>query len=205
MSRRYTKSEELAPKQRIQVFLDCVEELRRRPFILEGLYEFKFHIEADRETGEVRYSFNEISEEQFRSFLLTFRKFIMSNEPSNIDSVLNACIGAVYNGETEVLRLLKEFKAIWGYQYRTGVVQMKVEHRNLTPEYVLDLWLNGQYFHSRDIRKRSELKELLSHEFPTVKIQLLWSLPILTRTILRTGELVKRTLDEGKLDLENGL
>ena len=45
MARRKRKSrKDMTYRQNLQVFLSCVEELRERPFVLGGLYEFQFHI-----------------------------------------------------------------------------------------------------------------------------------------------------------------
>ena len=70
----------------------------------------------------------------------------------------------------------------------------------LSPEYVLDLWLNGQYFHGNNLIKGNKLKELLAQEIPSVRIQLLWSLPLLTDIILRIGSVVSKALDDGDFD-----
>ena len=73
---------------------------------------------------------------------LTFRKFILNNEPSNVDWVLNTCRRFAKDVEEELKEVLDELKAVWGYRYRKGVIQMYTDGLNLTPEYVLDLWIS---------------------------------------------------------------
>jgi len=154
--KKYAKR--LSPIKRIKNFLDCVEELKSRPFILKGLHDFEFRIDFQRETGKIICEFNEADQEHFRSFLLTFRKFLLKNEPAYIDSFLNTCRQFVKSGQIELREVLEEFKMIWGYQYRKGTIQITSGNLNLTPEYVLDLWLNGQYFHNSDQQKIEQLK-----------------------------------------------
>ncbi|MCL6512225.1 MAG: hypothetical protein K6U78_16255 [Anaerolineae bacterium] len=187
------KQTNLSPQKRLEVFLSCVEELRERPFVLDGLFKFCFHVSFDHDSGQLRCEFQEANQEYFRSFLLTLRKFIMNNEPANIDSILNICRKYVKNNKKELLKELKELKVIWSYQYRKGIIQMQTDGLNLTPEYVLDLWINGQYFHS-DPDKERKLKDLLAYELPSVKVQLLWSLPILTQTVFYIGGVVSKAL-----------
>jgi hypothetical protein len=61
---------------------------------------------------------------------------------------------------------------------------------------VLALWINGQYFHGDNPDKERELKELLAQKPPSVKIQLLWSLPILTQTIFSISGVVSKALSQ---------
>lgn len=196
MARR-KKRADLSPLERLEIFLSCVGELRERPFVLNGLFEFRFHVAYDEKSGQLRCEFQKADQEYFRSFLLTFRKFILNNEPVNVDRVLNICRRYVKNEEEELIEVLDKLKVIWCYQYGEGVIQMQTDGLNLTPKYVLDLWINGQYFHSDNSDKRRELEELVAHELPSVKIQLLWSLPILTQTIFSIGNVVSKALREG--------
>ncbi len=193
---RRKRHSNLSPRERLDIFLSCVDELNARPFVLDGLFEFRFHVHCDQESGYLTCEFEEDDQESFRSFLLTFRKFILNNEPANIDRVLKTCRRHVKSEEDELREVLDELKAVWRYQYGKGVIQMRTNGVNLTPEYVLDLWINGQYFHSDNPDKRKQLDDLLTHELPSVKIQLLWSLPILTQTIFAVGRVVAKALRE---------
>jgi hypothetical protein len=114
--------------------------------------------------------------------------------------VLNVSRRFVKDEEEELREVLDELKAIWKYRYREGVVQMHADGLALTPEYVLDLWINGQYFHGDNPEKSQQLKELLAKELPSVKIQLLWSLPLITDVILRVGVVVSKALKAGAFD-----
>ena len=190
------KQEKLSPGKRVRIFLDCVEELKARPFVLEGLPNFKFRI-FQKNDGKIGCEFKEGDKEQFRSFLMTFRKFLLNEEPANIDSILNTCRKFVKPEQTELKKVLEEFKTIWSYQYRIGTILMTCGKLSLTPEYVLDLWLNGQYFHSREPQKSEQLSSLLNKDVPLVRLQLSWSLPSLTRIILRLGGLLNKALSEG--------
>ena len=191
---------DMTDRQRIDAFLSCVDELKERSFILDGLYNFRFHISIDEKSGEITCEFHEGNEELLITFLVTFRKFLLINEPSNIDRVLNICRRFVREDEKELKEVLNEFKTVWGYRYRKGVSQMSTSGLNLTPEYVLDLWINGKYFHGDDPSKQKRLRNLLAQEVPSVKIQLLWSLPLLTDIILQVGYVVSKAIKSGAFE-----
>jgi hypothetical protein len=56
MARRKRKSrQDRTYRENLEVFLSCVEEIQERPFILDGLYEFQFHINVDKESGRLMY------------------------------------------------------------------------------------------------------------------------------------------------------
>ena len=190
----------LSHSKRVEKFLNCVEELKVRPFILKGLREFEFHIDFQREPGKIFCEFKEADQEHFRSFLLTFRKFLLNDEPANIDNILNTCRKFVKSEQTELREVLEKFKTIWGYQYRKGTIRITSGSLPLTPEYVLDCWINGLYFHNRDPQKSEQLCSLLNQELPSVKLQLMWSLPILTETIIRIGRLLTKAINECAFD-----
>ena len=186
-------------RERLKSFLECVEELKARPFTLQGRYDFHFHITCGKEAGETSCEIHEADQETLRSFLLVFRKFLLDKESANIDRTLKTCLKFARPEQTELKEALKQLKTDWNYQYRKGMVQMTSKNIKLTPEKVLDLWLNGAYFHS-DPEKAAQLHQLLSGDVPSVKLQLLWSLQYLPDTIILIGELVNKALSEGVLD-----
>jgi hypothetical protein len=183
-------------RKTVELFLECIRELKERPFILDGLHNLHFHIDIEPATGKITCIFDEGDQEQFRSFLVTFRKFILNDEPANIDHILNICLKSLRPEQTELREILRQFKTIWKYQYRSGTIRITSGGVNLSPQHVLDLWLNGQYFHNGDIGKTERLKELLNKDLPTVKLQLIWSLPILTETILTVGGTISKAFNE---------
>jgi len=183
--------------------LSCTEELKTRPFILNGLDTFQFQIKFD-EAGQPSCELREADEELFRSFLMTFRKFIMKGD-ADIDWVLNFCRKHVKPDQKNLKETLEEIKEIWKYQYRKGTVQMRVGNVNLSPEYALDLFINGQYFHSNDNQKSEQLRKLSEQSIPCARIQLLWSLPGLTKIILATGSIVSKALKENAFNFPSQL
>ena len=205
MARRKSKGRlNMSNHDSLEIFLECVKSLQKRRLVANGLTQFQFHIEFDKDSQRLVCELQEADQEDFRSFLLTFRKFILNDEPVNVDSVLNICRRFVRAEERELKEVLDEIKVVWGYAYRRGFVQMQRGSLNLTPQYVLDLWVNGHYFHS-DPDKGQKLNELMADDLPSIKIQLLWSLPILTRIILRLGAVISRALEEKLFDFSNDI
>lgn len=83
-------------------------------------------------------------EEYFRSFLLTFRSFISEKEPIEINRIYNIC-KRLAEGETKdrLIKAHKEFKLL-----RTNAdFGFKYQGKEVIPSYVIDLYMNGKYFH----------------------------------------------------------
>jgi hypothetical protein len=199
MSRR-GKRKALSHRKMVEEFLRCVQELKDRPFILKGLREFEFRIDLQAEPGKIICELKEADEEHLRSFIMTFRKFLLNDEPANIDRILNICIEFAKPEQKELKHVLQDFKTIWSYQYRTGTIRMTTNSLSLNPAYVLDLWLNGYYIHNKDPEKSKMLNSLLKQDLPSVRIQLLWSLPTLTDTIIRIGAVLSKAVIEEAFD-----
>jgi len=133
--------------------LECIDEFKQRKFINNGLHNFKFQIMLDQKTAKLKSTIKESDLELLRSFLTDFRKFISNDEPANIDRVLNTCIERADKKNIKLIEELKELKCNWGYQYREGVIHIETPRLDLTPECVLDLWINGLFFHSNPEKK----------------------------------------------------
>lgn len=196
MSSRGNRSE-LAPEKRIKIFLECIDEFKQRKFINDGLHNFKFQIMVDQKTGKLKSTIEEADSELLRSFLTDFRKFISNDEPAYIDRILNTCIEWVDQKNIKLIKDLKELKCNWKYQYKKGVIHIETAGLDLTPECVLDLWINGLFFHSNP-EKKDQLDRLLKQDIQSAKLQLFYSLPILTETILNVGALVSKAYHDEK-------
>ena len=147
-------------KEEFKIFLDVVDELTSRRFMPDGLTDFKFKIYTDNQSGKIITKIDYGDEEDFRSFLMTFRKFILKNEPANVDYILNRSIQLIKKDEfPEVYEDLNKMKSGWRHIYRTGIIKIKNKYIDkISPEYVLSLYCS-YYFHHDNKEKRDELKK----------------------------------------------
>lgn len=116
-------------------------------------------------------------------------------EPPNVNRLLADCCRFVKKEKCEIRRVSELTKAVWKTVYEKGVVRITSNGINLTPKFVLNLYCS-YYFHNDNIEKRHQLTSLLTNDVPAVKIQLLWSLPILTKVIICTHLILKNALRE---------
>ena len=88
-----------------------------------------------------------------------FGQFISNNEPVFLYKIYNLCQKHLINDKLKEY-LIKSREAWKQAQKSTGII-LKYNERELTPEYITDLWINGYYFHS-DINKLHILNHLLA-------------------------------------------
>lgn len=201
MSRR--KKKKIPYHEKVEIFVRSAKELAERRFVLEGLNEFQFHINIDNKTKKIKTEIREGDVEDFRSFLITFRKFILEGEPTNVNRLFVDCCRFLKKENCEISRALDWAKAAWKTVYEKGIVRITSNGINLTPKFALNLYCS-YYFHNDDIEKRHQLTSLLANDVPAVKIQLLWSLPILTEIIIRTQSILKNALREDAFQFPDG-
>ena len=193
MARRQRSRTQLGTMDRLELFERRASELGNLRFVQSGL-QSKFNIAWDVESGFLRYRSVEPDEEDLRSFILLFRHFISRSEPVFIDLLFNDCFR--FLTDNELRKRVEQARDVWRREIKTGVMGIVVDGVDLTPEYVLDLWINGEYFHN-DPDKASELRNLLAQPLPLARMQFLSALPVLTRIILYMGRVVAHGLEEG--------
>jgi len=181
-------------------FLDVADELTNRRFTPDGLTDFNFKIYTDNQSGKITTEIHSGDEEDFRSFLMTFRKFIL-NEPANVDHILNKSIQLIKKDKfPDLWSKLKTMKSFWRQIYSTGIIKIRNKYiDNISPEYVLSLFCS-YYFHHDNKGRIKELKRLLDSEPRSAEIQLYWSLPKLVDIILGTSALIRQGLDKDAFD-----
>jgi hypothetical protein len=91
------------------------------------------------------------------SVLLRLRPFILNEDPAFLTGIHNICHQRL---RSDTLRgQLVEIRTRWRAAQRTGILALRINERDLAPEYVMRLWINGWYFHS-DPELTAELEQL---------------------------------------------
>ncbi len=146
----YTETEQL------DLFLEKVAMLGQTRMIQAGELQTRLHL-SYRHTLSLRVDATRPDEEILRSFLLIFRQFVSDREPVFVNRIANLCWN---NTDSDYLRQeLETGKAHWKAQQRGGPAGLTINQMDFTPAFVLDLMINGIYFHS-DARKRATVKQL---------------------------------------------
>jgi hypothetical protein len=187
-------STQLSTHERLEFFAARANELRELRLVRDGMRS-KFSLSWNVISKQLAYRAIQPDEEDLRSFLLLFRQFISDREPIFINRIFNDCLR--FLDSSELKEQLTKAKDEWKRLFQgMGAIQMVVDNRKLTGEYVLDLWINGHYFHS-DSDKAVELHRLMTDQIPLVRMQFMDVLPRLTEIIVYTANVVTYGLREG--------
>jgi hypothetical protein len=199
MARRKEKRQSFEIVERFSLFRKRVIELSKLRLV-QSEAQSKYQISWDAESGQLTYQAQEPDEEDLKSFLLLFRHFISSSEPIFINRVFNDCLRFL---DDECLKgEVQKAKEAWRKELQSGTLGMQVNEANLTPEYVLNLWINGYYFHN-DPEKTFELESLLKQPLPLVRMQFISCLPNLFQIIFYMGRVISYGLDNGLFKVPN--
>ncbi len=181
-------SEIRSTRDRLELFGQRAIELADRRLVRAGMNS-QLTISWDRASQLLKYQSLEPDEEDLRSFMLLFRQFISEKEAVFISRALNDCLRFLDSGELK--EQLKKAQDAWkSLFHKVGAFRLIINGRKLTGEYVLDLWINGHYFHN-DIDKAVELSRYVANrDMPLVRTQFLSVLTGFTQIILYIGGVV---------------
>lgn len=137
----------------LDLFLRRVDEIRGTRLIRTGALSDAFHVGATKGQPAV-FSVSRPDEDDFRSFLLSFRHLVAKKEPATLDRVANIVLGGL---EPNRLReIVVQSREKWRRAKKSGTMRLVIDGTDYGPELVLDLYLNGRYFHS-DTAKAAQL------------------------------------------------
>jgi len=138
------------------LFVRRVEELHRTRLVRTGGLRASFNLSAAKNRA-VDFSTHSPDEDDLRSFLLTFRQFTLKGEPIEAGRIANQLWQELIGDETR--SLLASARERYRAALRTGSLGYVLNGHRFTPEEVLDLWINGRYFHN-DTRKAAAIDAL---------------------------------------------
>lgn len=185
----------MEPTERLQLFDRRVEELLAARLLKNFKPGFRLDFGAEK---PLRSEVNEPDEDHLRSFFLTFRKLVSDGEPVFISGIHNILWQRL---TTDSLKgALAEAHKEWRGRMRTGMLEFVVDDQKIRPEYVLDLWINGEYFHDDQIKKK-ELDRLLGVGLSFVRYMLLNAVVDTTQFAVILRNIYRQAAHEGSLNL----
>ena len=145
----------------------------------------------------LRFESRESDEDNLRSFLVTFRQFISEKELVYLRRIYRLCHQHIRGDELR--EHLRHDREMWKQMHKACGVKLTLNGRDITPEYVADLWVNGYYFHS-DPDKRNALTGLLSDAGLMVRFTFLNFLVEGTRQVLYVRNMIGIAQREALID-----
>jgi hypothetical protein len=128
------------------------------------------------------------NEDALRSYLMAFRKFISNDEPPFIRSIHNLCYTHITSDELK--GHICNCQAGWKERVLQSGIKLNIDGRDILPEYIADLWINGHYFHD-DLQKEEELRRYVPLNILFVHQQFLDFVVEATRVIGGTAYTIK--------------
>lgn len=170
-------------KEQLELYVSRVNELVVSRIVKEGNLKYRTKVTFNFENA----SENEIIEEEpdhddFKAFLLTFRLMIAQNEPTFFHNVRNTAFKSLKNDMPKEQEYLSGYKEQWSKVMKGEYSNISIDDTKLVPEYVLDMYINGVYFHN-DIEHRIKLSKLEKSAMRLDKMQLYDTVIGLTRII----------------------
>jgi len=103
------------------------------------------------------------SEKDIKSFLIDFRPFVLQKEAVHIPTLCNRVILEIKDMSeySDLLKKISDFIKNWNNfcnNTNIGGIAVKYNNEKMKVKEIIDLWLNGKYFHPTDIKKKKYKK-----------------------------------------------
>src|SRR3989442_14981429 len=132
----------MGPKDPLQLCVSGAKELETKRAVQKGLTH---HIALQFHQGQgFKVTETAPDTEDFHSFLVVFRKFIMSGEPIFLPAIFNLLHECVT--DPSLSERLKEAREAWKTVSRSGIA-FEINGKRLLPEETAVLWIQGRIFH----------------------------------------------------------
>jgi len=87
---------------------------------------------------------SEPNQDDLRSFLTIYRKFISQESPFFINKIFNLCQQHLLSEQMK--NDLVGVRSKWSNELKYGFMGLKIDGRDLSPGFLCDLWINAVYF-----------------------------------------------------------
>lgn len=186
----------MEPGKRLSIFCERAKELRESQFIQEGS-NIGVTVKWDKAEG-LRIIEKEINTTSLKAFLVTFRQFFMKKEPIFIFDIYNLCLRLITNDKYR--EYLSGSRAILKKSLRYSGVPITFNGIEKSAQHIMDLIINGVFFHSSDESKMNEAQALLPHEMTFYRFNFLNLILDATKQILYAEDVIRASIAEGSLE-----
>jgi len=142
-------------KDNLHLFIKKAEELNNTRLLRDG-FNPGFTINWNKQQG-LKFSSRNPDEDDLKSYLLTFRQFILNDDPVYLYKIYKFCIERL--SDNKIKDALIFSRKSWSSSFKRSGFNLIVRGNEIKPETALDWWINGHYFHN-DSSKRSSLSQL---------------------------------------------
>ncbi len=184
----------MLPKDRLQLFVSRANELASKRAVQKGL---SHHVSVEFRQGqgfEVKEKAPDT--EDFHSFLVVFRKFIMPGEPIFLHSIFNLLKKCLT--DSSLSEGLKEARGAWKIVSQSGIA-FEINGKRLQPEETADLWIQKRIFH--DDEGADILDQLPPPGEMLLKAQFMDFVLRTTEIIFYVADVIRKAFEDGSIDV----
>lgn len=190
---RHRSPARLSPRETFELFIERTDELSRMRIIRNQGLSNEWSVSMGQNQPTVFRSVQP-DEEDFRSYLMAFRKFVSKEEPVFIGYIHGLCYKHFTSDELK--GHIQNCQRGWRENVKRGGIKLNFHGRDIEPEDIADLWINGHYFHD-DPEKAQELKRYMPYGTLVMRQELLQVVIEVTRVIGGSGYTIKMALPDG--------
>jgi hypothetical protein len=143
-------------QETLDLFLEQTDKLARSPLLASGGLSTSLEVNF-APGGPSTLTVKRPDQTELGAFLLTFRTFVADRSPIEFHRVQRVYRANVRSDE--LIAQAEDAGRAWREACRSSPIAVQINEQTLRPDKVLDLWIDGEYFHL-DRRKRDDLKAL---------------------------------------------
>jgi len=182
----------------MDLFVEAAQELVARRGVAERTVRSRYSLTWTQEDGVVTETFDRGDLEDFRSLLMHFRLFTAPREHVYVPAVLDGIERRTANAD--VLRALAAIRKGWA-QVWAGHVTLSLDGVTYTAEDCLDLWANGELFHT-DRAKRDRLRAMPEEFRNHIEVTAIGAVVQGTRVVHAVASAIVQAREAGLLQAE---
>lgn len=137
------------PEERLQHFVATVERCGRTRAVQQGTIASSFTIHSQRDEP-VNVHSDLGDEDDVRSLMLEFRKFVSDKDDAHFESICNIVYRSVE--DSEVRAWVNTNRATWT-QVFVGDIEFDLDGVKFRGRSALDVWVNGVLFHNDPVKE----------------------------------------------------
>jgi hypothetical protein len=152
--RRQERADDL---DRLRRFLDRARWVGESELVQRGGVTGKLEI-SYRQGSPWRWTSTEPADRLLEPLLLRIRPLTLGSDDINVLGIHRICEQRLDHAEMRAF--LRQTLKEWRDQQRHGIMALRQNERDIRPDLIADLMINGYYFHS-DPAKRADLESLI--------------------------------------------
>lgn len=177
-------------------FLDRTDRLRECAYV-SNPDACRWGLKWERHKGTT-FTIQQPSEDLTKSFLVDLRPLISERESIFVNRICNLCEAHLKHDEWR--EWLRQSRRYWREALSSGQIRLVMGSMSVAPEEILDLWVNGFYFHD-DPDKRRRLDTLNARVPFLARYNLHAVLEDTSRHVFYVAKIVRAGVGEGLFDV----